>query len=81
MPPIEKNIKKLLKLMNDKKEKIKDKVTKKVNPFIISVKENIEFPDGTSIGETRTMISIDNLRKVLEMCFEETYKETIKIDE
>jgi len=62
-----------------KKEEIKNEVIKVLNGFCKNHFEEIEFNTEGSLTDTYKYMSLKNVNKVLEMCFDETYNKTVKI--
>ena len=63
------------------KEEIKKEVIKTVDIFCKNNIESFEFNTEGSLTENYNYISLRNLNKALELCFEETYNNIInKID-
>jgi len=60
------------------KEKIKLEVINKVGIFCKNNFEDIEFQTEGSLQETYKYMSLENVNKVLEICFNETYNHITK---
>jgi hypothetical protein len=59
------------------KEKIKLEVIKVLDKFCREHFEEIEMNTEGSLTDTYKYMSLKNVNKALEMCFEETYNKTI----
>ena len=60
------------------KQKVKQVIDTKVSDFCTDKFEEIELSKEGSLTETYKYMSLENVKKLLEMCFDETYNETIK---
>jgi len=60
------------------KTEIKKKVIAKLNKFCGDKFEEIEFLTEGSLTETYKYMSLNNVKSILETCFEETYTEVRK---
>jgi len=63
---------------NIKKENIKKEVIKIVDNFCKDKFEEFEFSTEGSLTDSFKYLSLKNVNKVLEICFEETYNKIIK---
>lgn len=55
------------------KEEIKKQVVKEVNKHLETIEKRIDFPDGTSIGETQTMYYKYDIGEAFDLCFNLTF--------
>lgn len=60
------------------KEQIKAEVIKVLDAFCVDNFEEIEMNTEGSLTDTYKYMSMKNVNKALEMCFNETYTKTLK---